>query len=1347
MAMNAGSASVLARTPSGRTWGMAHRLPMGMLVFSTLVVAILLGNIPMLGLSMGTSHTLNLPSRSLAAHRAVPLPPSAMFVRNVGQWDPQALFQGWGGPGTVWLTETGIWWSFMRVPDGSDKKLMESLGLQLWDASAEGQAELGVEQNILLQFLDANPHPRLEPVAPLKTKVSYFHGQSPDAWYTDMPTWGRVRYVDLYPSVDLEVAVQDNEMILNFVCKATCAESLPRVKWVLVGTDGAQAYTLEEADTLGMLSFPTVVGEAHVRVQYMGDSPTGNRVYQEGTTWRIGPGNDDAPRWQGENHPSPQGTITGSWYSTFVGTSAKEYGIAIDADGNGKLYVGGFTFSSRFPTTPGVVDRRFQGTREAFLFKFNTSGTSMEYATFLGGSADDWVQTLWVDTVGYAYVGGFTTSNDFPVTSGAYDTTFNDGVDLFVLKLSPSGSSLVYSTYIGGRLPEYAPAMVVDTSGRVYLAGHTYSKDFPVTTGALDAAHGGYLTDGFVLRLSRGGHRLEYSTFLGGSDVEWISDLAIDSSGNTYVVGYTASRDFPTTRDGVHTSYIGGQYDVFLTRINASGSTLLYGTFLGGIGDDRAAGIALHDGFLYVLGYSDGSISGLRSGYDISRNGGRDVFVMRFRVESMDLVNGTYLGGSDHEGIRSHLLVGDGGVYVVGETASGNFPTTWDAFKRTYSGGSADNFIAILSLDLNQLLYSSYIGGGGEERSYAHILPGVNRLCFTGSTTSSDYPISPITYDASFNGNVDVIVTCLTVPYAPITPTPTPTPTPRPIVSPDAYEPDNECSQAQWLNLNSPQYHNFHQANDVDWVKFNMVAGATYVIETYGLETNADTVLELYTSNCATRLASDDDSGSGRGSRIKWQPNISGIYKASVRPFSTGNTGRNSGYTIKLTQIRQQWSGKIVIPLLLRGDTTPPTISTVWEERDPIHTLGCSGSTRTRIRADVWDTSSGLAWVRLYYRIAGQATWQAHTMNYIRGTTYEATLGPFPTPGQVEYYIWARDRAGNDRKTNIYTLEVRSCATTYYSPVEVIFAVDTSGSMEEEWNSLCSQISDIVNGLQERGITVRYDILGISEPFEAAGSYACTGGKTVRSVVPDSTINSYEDWGPAIIDLASKYPWREGYIRVVTPISDEGPENGNPINQADNVIASQAIRTAQQYKVIVSPILGNNADLEVEQIAAEIAYNTGGVVAKFDQGNMAQIVSDAIANASSYCGRYEPNDNRWNPWGPLHTGVEYEAFLCQGDEEDNYFFEVDGSKMVNIRVTWPSVFVGHGTIWIYSADNLQQHAYLCNQAPIISSQITLSCSLPKGGRYIIRMYADNPDSVYDNDTPYQIEVIPYSATH
>ena len=203
-------------------------------------------------------------------------------------------------------------------------------------------------------------------------------------------------------------------------------------------------------------------------------------------------------------------------------------------------------------------------------------------------------------------------------------------------------------------------------------------------------------------------------------------------------------------------------------------------------------------------------------------------------------------------------------------------------------------------------------------------------------------------------------------------------------------------------------------------------------------------------------------------------------------------------------------------------------------------------------------------------------------------------------------------------KTLLVTLLLSMAFIVYaqptYRPVHVVFAVDTSASMSNEWQALCSQMNSIINNLEQKGISVTYEILAIAPPFEAQGSLECTGGKTVASTIPSSTVNQYEDWGPAIVDITTNYPWPSDHIRVIVAISDEGPEDGDPIDEKDNKIAQKAANIAQNNNVLVSVILGDNpSDITpLKEIANVIARPTGGIVGTLRQGDVVVQIVESI---------------------------------------------------------------------------------------------------------------------------------------
>jgi uncharacterized repeat protein (TIGR01451 family) len=390
---------------------------------------------------------------------------------------------------------------------------------------------------------------------------------------------------------------------------------------------------------------------------------------------------------------SPTGTLL---YTTYLGGTGDEeaYGLAVDSQG--QAYLTGYTTSPDFPTTPGAYRSTLSGASDAFVAKLNPAGTALVYSSYLGGSGDDTGWGIAVDSLGDMFVTGSTSSTDFPVTAGSYRRAYSGGeLDGFVTAIYPYGGFL-YSTYLGGSGEDVPYAIALDSSGNAYVAGETQSTDFPNSPGEIQASKLGS-TNVFVSSLNPSGTALNYSTFLGGSSDDHAYGVAVDSAGNAYVTGYTASTDFPHTA-GVLQSANGGGYDGFVAKINQSGTALVYSTFLGGSGDDYAVAIALDGiGNAYVTGNTssanfpitpDATQASLVSTYG--------AFVAVLNGSGSALSYGTYLGGSGFETGYGIALSPDREFTSVGYTVSPDFPVTAGAFQKTLAGG-ADAFLARFS--------------------------------------------------------------------------------------------------------------------------------------------------------------------------------------------------------------------------------------------------------------------------------------------------------------------------------------------------------------------------------------------------------------------------------------------------------------------------------------------------------------------------------------------------------------------------------------------------------------------------------------------------------------------------
>jgi hypothetical protein len=325
-------------------------------------------------------------------------------------------------------------------------------------------------------------------------------------------------------------------------------------------------------------------------------------------------------------------TGTGLIYSTYIGGSNDDVGLGIVIDGSGNAYITGWTESTDYDITSGVFQTTAYGggTYDVFVTKLNSTGTSLIYSTYIGGSGSDVGYSIAVDGSGNAYITGKTESNDYDITSGAFQTTSGGNIDVFVTKINSTGTSLIYSTYIGGSNYDYGYSIAIDNSGNAYITGVTYSTDYDITTGAFQTTFGGG-TDVFVTKLNSTGTTLIYSTYIGGSGAETSYSIAIDGSGNTYITGFTISTDYDITTGAFQTTHGGGTYDVFVTKLNSTGTGLIYSTYIGGSNNDTGNTITIDgSGNAYITGYTTSTDYDISSGaFQTTNGGGYDVFVTK----------------------------------------------------------------------------------------------------------------------------------------------------------------------------------------------------------------------------------------------------------------------------------------------------------------------------------------------------------------------------------------------------------------------------------------------------------------------------------------------------------------------------------------------------------------------------------------------------------------------------------------------------------------------------------------------------------------------------------------------
>ncbi len=376
-------------------------------------------------------------------------------------------------------------------------------------------------------------------------------------------------------------------------------------------------------------------------------------------------------------------------YLTHFGGSDWEGAMGIAVDSAGFAYVTGSTYSPNFPTTERAFQRAFAGDCDTFVLKVSPTG-SIVYATFLGGKGRDDGRRIAVDRSGNAYVVGSTNSPDFPTTPRAMQRRCGDDNNAFVAKLSPSGA-LLYSTCLGGSAPDNGFDIAVDYSGNAYVTGNSLSTDFPVVKPLQISLRGE--SDAFIAKLNTAGSALLFSTYLGGNDFEYGNGIALNALNEIFLTGSTRSSDFPTSRGAFQTTY-GGKGDGFVTKLAASGTGILYSSYLGGNEDDSGSQIvAGARGRAYIVGGTESSNFPTARPVQASMRGTKDGFLMEVDPTGASLLFSTNLGGSKRELFEDVALDAKDGVILSGVTSSDDFPTI-RGLQSVFGGGMYDIVVA-----------------------------------------------------------------------------------------------------------------------------------------------------------------------------------------------------------------------------------------------------------------------------------------------------------------------------------------------------------------------------------------------------------------------------------------------------------------------------------------------------------------------------------------------------------------------------------------------------------------------------------------------------------------------------
>ena len=653
------------------------------------------------------------------------------FEANRGQHAAQADFLARGIGYSLWLTAGEATFA-LRMPDPKKAGHVRNHVLRMQLRGARTSAPAVGERK-------------------LAGVINAYIGAEPSRWRQGVPTFGAVRYAGVYPGIDVLYYGNQEKLEYDFVVAPNADPQA--IELAFVGAE--QARVAPDGALIIQLAGREMRWKPPVAYQ---DTDGRRRIISSRYVLGRGRGAKGAPqvRFAIGHYDKTRPLVIDPVleYSTFIGGSERERGYSIAVNPQGEAFITGYTFSADFPTV-SPEQAALAANSDVIVSRLDYTGSTLLYSTYFGGSAFDFGNGIAIRLSAQVYITGETSSSDFPVTAGAYDTTHNGLQDAFVAKFSPSGA-LVYSTFVGGTGSDEGFAIAVSDTGHSYVVG-TSVDGFPTTAGAFSTTYGGGAFDAFVFKLSPNGSTLDYSTYLGGTSSDYGHGIA-EVDGEAYVTGYTGSANFPTTVGAFDVTHDGAT-DAFVTRLDSAGASLIGSTFLGGddaeVGEDLALGAYGH---ISVTGWTSSTdFPTTASAYDTTYNGNVDAFVTRLNPTLTGLTYSTFLGGIDDDRGFGIVVNVYSNTLVTGATNSSDFPVV-DATQATFGGGTYDAFVTRIINNGRDINFSTYHGGSGYEHAHDIALDGCGSPYITGVASDTNFPTTAGAFDESHNGNWDAFV-------------------------------------------------------------------------------------------------------------------------------------------------------------------------------------------------------------------------------------------------------------------------------------------------------------------------------------------------------------------------------------------------------------------------------------------------------------------------------------------------------------------------------------------------------------------------------------------------------------
>ncbi|HKX27724.1 MAG TPA: SBBP repeat-containing protein [Blastocatellia bacterium] len=680
------------------------------------------------------------------------------FELNQGQVDSTVKFMSRGQGYGLFLTSKEAVFAMRRSESRPAARVKDPL------ERARAQRTMAPPAVLKMQVVGADDQAPVNGVDPMSSRSNYFIGNDPEQWRADVPHFAKVKYENIYPGVNLIYHSDHRQLEYDFVV-APGADA----GQIKLAFEGAEQVRIDESGDLVLTTGAGVLRQ-HKPVIYQEVSG----VKQEVSGHYVMRGGQEVGFELGAYDRTRTLVIDPVLvYATYLGGFDDDVGNAVEADAQGNTYVTGTTFSIDFVLS-NPLQGNLRGVGNAFVTKLNASG-QLVFSTYLGGSTFDSANAIAIDAARNVYVAGNTQSSDFPVTLGAAQFLPAGLFDGFVAKLNPTGSAVLYSTYLGGANDESINAIAVDSSNSVYLAGLTSSVDFPVRAPFQAALRGP--TDAFVAKLNADATAWVYASYFGGSGNDNVYGIAVDGSGSAHLAGITQSLDLPMVNAAQ--SSLGGGLEAFITKFAAQGNSLVYSSYIGGNLDDVAYSVSLDGGGnAYVGGFTGSPNFPVKNAFQANSAGGDDAFLAKYSPAGAQ-VYATYFGGAANDQAFDLAATTSGDVYVVGSTGSTNFPIVnpiqaalkvnpinleastpngnrlnliksgaqrqmhdgWPSTKVIAQTGDTliDAFITKFGQS-GAPIYSTFLGGGGEEGGLSIATDNQGRAYVTGYTAAPNFP-------------------------------------------------------------------------------------------------------------------------------------------------------------------------------------------------------------------------------------------------------------------------------------------------------------------------------------------------------------------------------------------------------------------------------------------------------------------------------------------------------------------------------------------------------------------------------------------------------------------------------